>query len=117
MNHEITEEMIDAIARNPDAVKRVLEKAKLMTMSDIARRLGMSYDRVKVLNTRRRAYEAAGEGDMPRSDALPPPLMGTWWDPAVVETWGLQTGRIDVHGVAQRARPTGRPKKRKDHAA
>ena len=117
MNHEITEEMINLISQDPDAVKRVLERAKLMTMSDIASRLGMSYDRVKVLNMRRRAYEEAGEGDMPRSDALPPPLMGTLWDPAVIEVWGLQTGRIDVHGVAQRARPTGRPRKRRDRAA
>jgi len=109
---------ITAIANDPGTVRRILSAAQLLTMEGVGERIGISYYRVKVLRGKRVRLEIEGAGDetMPRSDALPPslPLPGDpVWHPREIETWGRQTGRLDHAGNTQRARPTGRPRRKR----
>jgi hypothetical protein len=114
----VTDAIITEVAENPDALRRVLEAAGLMTMDAVASRIGISYYRVKMLRSKRTKIDThgqrAGQRAMPRSDALPSalPLPGDpLWHPKDIETWGRQTGRLDPDGNPKRVRPTGRPRR------
>lgn len=113
--HNLDDATITAIANDPDIVRRILAASNLLTMDGIARKVGISYYRVKILRGRRIVLEAEGTGgDMPRSDALPPslPVPGDpMWHPREIEVWGQQTGRLDTQGRPRRALPTGRPRR------
>lgn len=121
---DLGENDILRIAQDPDAVWEILEAAGLMTMAQVAERLGISYYRVKILRGRRTQLDLdakwSGQTYQPRSDALPPsiPVPGDpLWHPAEIETWGRQTGRLDNRGKPMRALPTGRPRRRVAKAA
>lgn len=108
---------ITAIANDPDIVRAILDRSNLLTMDAIAKMIGISYYRVKILRGRRLELESEGAGgDMPRSDALPPslPVPGDpMWHPREIEVWGQQTGRLDQQGRPKRALPTGRPRRQR----
>lgn len=111
----LDDEAIEAIANDPDTLRRILKAADLLTMEGVGNWVGISYYRVKILRGNRARLEADGVwGSLPRSDALPPPLPlpgDPVWHLVEIDTWGKQTGRLDPDGNPQRALPTGRPRR------
>jgi len=106
---------IKEIAEDPRLVRAILSETRLLTIDGAAAVLGISPYRVKILRGRRVTLDQGTTGPyLPRADAMPRslPIPGNpLWTMEEIQTWGKQSGRLDMDGNPQRARPSGRPRR------